>query len=315
MQSSKESAIKLEGLTKKYGERTVLDNISLTITKGLTFGLLGPNGAGKSSMINIISGISKQTMGEVYVMGKNIKNHIDECKMKIGTVVQEVMLDPFFSVFDYLIFMAGYYGIPRSKAKSRIQEVCEALSLTEHLYKNTRMLSGGMKRRLLIAKAILHDPEIIILDEPTAGVDIELRTSLWDYMGQLKNQGKTIILTTHYLEEAQSFCDKIAFINKGKIIANDTTNNILHKTGLKTAIFQVDRIEAFDQPKSCTINFNRQLNTVEVEYSPNVFQISSILSIFKELNINVMDVTTKEVTLDDIFLSIFHNNYAKAVNI
>ena len=306
MRNAENSAIILEGLTKKYGNRTVLNNISLSIPKGLIFGLLGPNGAGKSSMINIISGLIQQTSGEVTIMGKNTKTHPTECKKIIGTAIQEVLLDPFFSVKDYLTFMAGYYGICKKDAEKRIEEVCTPLSLMEHLHKSTRMLSGGMKKRLIVAKALLHNPEIIILDEPTAGVDIELRASLWHYILELQKQGKTIILTTHYLEEAQSFCDNIAFINRGNIIANDTKQNILSKFHLKTASISLDKITEFKAPQNCNLKVIEAKNTIVVRYNPEEFELFQFISYLNNLGMKILDISTKEATLDDVFLSIFN---------
>lgn len=306
MENIQDSAIVLNNLTKKYGDKTVLNNVSLSIPKGTIFGLLGPNGAGKSSIINIISGIVKQTSGEVFVMGKDIAKQSNECKMHIGTAIQEVLLDPFFAVIDYLTFMAGYYGLTKSQARKRIDEVCSALDLTEHLHKKTRMLSGGMKRRLIIAKALLHNPEIIILDEPTAGVDIELRTSLWKYMLDLQKQGKTIILTTHYLEEAESFCDHIAFLNHGNIILNDTKNNILERISNKNVILYVDQIKPFDAPQNCIIKTDNTTNSFELKYNPSVFEISTFLSLIESSGMKIQDVSSVEASLDDIFLSVFN---------
>ena len=306
MRNAENNAIILEGLTKKYGNKTVLNNISLSIPKGLIFGLLGPNGAGKSSMINIISGLIPQTSGEVTIMGKNTKIYPTECKKIIGTAIQEVLLDPFFSVKDYLTFMAGYYGISKQDAQKRIKEVCTPLSLMEHLHKNTRMLSGGMKKRLIVAKALLHNPEIIILDEPTAGVDIELRTSLWNYILELQKQGKTIILTTHYLEEAQSFCDNIAFINHGNIIANDKKQNILSQFHLKTASIFVDKIIEFKAPQNCNLEFVEAKNTIIARYNPTDFDFFNFVSYLNNLGMKILDISTKEATLDDVFLSIFN---------
>jgi ABC-2 type transport system ATP-binding protein len=310
MNNVESNAIVIQNLIKRYGSKTILNNVSLQIPKGIVFGLLGPNGAGKSSMINIISGIIKQTEGDVFIMNKNIKTHPNECKILIGTAIQEVLLDPFFSVKDYLTFMAGYYGIPKNKAKERIEEVCTHLDLIPHLHKNTRMLSGGMKKRLIIAKAILHNPEIIILDEPTAGVDIELRSSLWSYILKLQKQGKTIILTTHYLEEAESFCDRIAFINEGKIILNDTKKNILNILQSKTLSIIVNSIKSFEEPKNCNISLDEKLNTILVNYNPANFDISNLIQTIQESKMIITDIISKQSNLDDVFLSIFkHKSY------
>jgi ABC-2 type transport system ATP-binding protein len=298
-------ALVLKNLVKKYGSRYALENVSLSIPKGLIFGLLGPNGAGKSTMINIIAGIIKQTSGDVFILGKDTKAHLNECKMLVGTAMQDVLLDPFFTVYEYLTFTAGYYGIYGKKAKTRIEEICSALSLIPHLKKNTRMLSGGMKRRLIVAKAILHDPEIIILDEPTAGVDIELRNSLWDYVLELNKQGKTIILTTHYLEEAQNFCHNLAFINEGKIILNEKTPNVLKTlNSKKISVFLEDGADLSKiNLQNATLNNKERL--IELTYNPLTFSIDEFLNLINNYGLKVRDVSTKEPTLDDIFLSIF----------
>ena len=299
-------AIKLEGLTKEYplqgGVKMALNGVNLTIPKGLIFGLLGPNGAGKSTIINIISGIIQATSGNVFVMGKDFNKDQKFCKQKIGTAVQEVLLDPFFSVEEYLTFIAGYYGISGKKTKERIHEVCESLSLTAHLKKNTRMLSGGMKRRLLVAKAIIHNPDIIILDEPTAGVDIELRNSLWDFMLKLnKKEGKTIILTTHYLKEAEDFCDRIAFINNGNIILEDTKHKILQKINSKTIAFKIEGELDFTLP----IGVSFKEGELKIMSKENNFDLTSFLHHLANSKVKIVDILTKETTLDDIFLSLF----------
>lgn len=304
MQSISEALV-LKNLVKKYGSRYALDDVSLSIPKGLIFGLLGPNGAGKSTMINIIAGITKQTSGDVFILGKDTKTHLNECKMLVGTAIQDVLLDPFFTVYEYLTFIAGYYGIYGKKAKNRIDEVCSALSLTPHLKKNTRMLSGGMKRRLVIAKAILHDPEIIILDEPTAGVDIELRKSLWSYVLELNKKGKTIILTTHYLEEAESFCHNLAFINEGKIILNEKTSTVLKTLNTKKISIFLEEGADVSKIKIENTILNNQENSIELTYNPLTSSIDEFLYLIHNAGLKVRDISTKEPNLDDIFLSIF----------
>lgn len=300
------NAIKLEGLRKDYyiqgNVKTALNGVDLAIPKGIIFGLLGPNGAGKSTIINIISGIIQATSGNVFVMGKDFIKEQNFCKQQIGTAIQEVVLDPFFSVEEYLTFIAGYYGLSGKKAKERIHSVCESLSLTPHLKKNTRMLSGGMKRRLIVAKAIIHNPSIIILDEPTAGVDIELRNSLWSFMLKLnKEEGKTIILTTHYLKEAEDFCDRIGFINNGNIILEDTKTKILKKINSKTIVFKVEGNINFELPDGVTFK-NGELKIMFNEVN---FDLTMLLQQIAQSNVKVLDILTKETTLDDIFLSLF----------
>jgi ABC-2 type transport system ATP-binding protein len=302
---SSTDAITIRGLSKVYqgkrGVKKAVEDISFSIKRGTIYGILGPNGAGKSTIINIISGIINKTSGEILMDGEEISKNPEYFKRKIGTAVQEIMLDPFFSVKEYLEFTAGYYGLSGVKRKERIEEVCEALSLTPHFAKHTRMLSGGMKRRLVIAKALLHDPEIIILDEPTAGVDIELRTSLWNYVRKLNEQGKTIILTTHYLKEAEQFCDRIAFINEGKIVMEDTKDSILQHINTKKLILTFEGRIEMPTLSGCSIKENG--NTVEITYNPILTDIGGLLSQFDTKKIR--DISSVEPTLDDIFLSIF----------
>jgi ABC-2 type transport system ATP-binding protein len=313
--SLNETAIELRNLTKNYtlrgGVKTALSDVSLSIPKGSVFGILGPNGAGKSTIINIISGILKKTSGEIFVSGKDASLDLNFAKMQIGTAIQEVVLDPFFTVLQYLTFTAGYYGITGLNAKQRIEEVCNRLQLIEHLQKNTRMLSGGMKRRLIIAKALIHNPEIIILDEPTAGVDIELRASLWKYMQDLNREGKTIILTTHYLQEAQDFCDRIAFINNGKIILEDNKDNILKLLNSKKILFLLKNdLPNFDLPSNCVLTKKNVPGGMELEliYNPLSFKLEDFLQKLYDAKAQVKDITSVEASLDDIFISIFKKN-------
>lgn len=305
--ADEEYAILTKDLVKSYKVgsvfKNVLDGVSLSIKKGSIYGILGPNGAGKTTIINIISGIIKKTSGDVFIDGIDLERDINSCKYKIGTAIQEVMLDPFFSVLDYLKFTAGYYNIPKSVANTRILEICQSLDLTPHLKKNTRMLSGGMKRRLIIAKALLHDPDIIILDEPTAGVDIELRNSLWMYVKKLNKMGKTIILTTHYLEEAQEFCDRIAFIDKGRIILEDSKDNILRKFNTKKIVFSVSGASSLKLPSGCVLAKND--NLLELTYNPNNFDLSEFFTNLHESGVKIYNVSSFEPSLDDVFISIF----------
>jgi ABC-2 type transport system ATP-binding protein len=307
-----ETAISLKNLTKLYtlksGAKKAIDDINLNIPTGEIFGILGPNGAGKSTIINIISGITEKTSGEIFIMGQDMSKNANLCKHKIGTAIQEVMLDPFFTVKEYLTFIAGYYEIDRKEAKNRIEEVCGNLDLLPHLEKNTRMLSGGMKRRLIIAKALIHNPDIIILDEPTAGVDIELRNSLWNYMVSLNKAGKTIILTTHYLQEAEQFCDNIAFISDGKIILEDTKTNILQRVNTKKITLLIENEGDFKLPEGCTKQATDKGILLEFTYNPKVFSLEKLFQSLYEAKVSIKDISTLEPNLDDIFLSIYKHN-------
>ena len=220
-------ALSIKNLTKKYQNSNffALDDINLKVKKGSFFGLLGPNGAGKSTIINIISNIISKDSGEIKICGKDLDQQTKEAKLKIGIVPQELIIDPFFTVYETLELYAGYYGV--RKKDRRTDEILQALGLADKKHQKPRSLSGGMRRRLLVAKALVHNPELLILDEPTAGVDVELRDQLWNYVKKLNKAGTTIILTTHYLEEAEELCDEIAFLNKGKIINQGKKSKIL----------------------------------------------------------------------------------------
>lgn len=213
------SALHIEHFTKKYGDFTAVDDLNLDIAKGEFFGFLGPNGAGKSTTIHCITGISRITDGEILVNGVNVKNDYKEARQHIGLSPQEFNVDIFAPTKDILWYVAGYYGIPKKERKQHIEEMIEVFDLKDHANKPFRALSGGLKRRAMLARAMVHDPDILILDEPTAGVDVELRHELWDYLRQLNKKGKTIILTSHYLEEVELLCNRIGVINHGKLVA------------------------------------------------------------------------------------------------
>jgi ABC-2 type transport system ATP-binding protein len=214
-------ALQITDFTKKYGDFTAVDNLNLTIPKGEFFGFLGPNGAGKSSTIHAITGIATVTSGTIEVFGTDVEHHFREARQQIGLSPQEFNVDVFASAEKIIWYVAGYYGMSRSDRRSRMDELFDILDLKDHKDKPFRMLSGGLKRRVMLARAMVHDPELLILDEPTAGVDVELRLELWDYLKKINNDGKTILFTSHYLEEVQELCERIAIINHGKLIAVD----------------------------------------------------------------------------------------------
>lgn len=212
------NALEIQGFTKKYGNYLAVDNISLNIKKGEFFGFLGPNGAGKTSTLHCITGISKYDEGSIKVFGLDVKAEYRQARMKIGLSPQEFNIDIFAPVDKILWTVGGYYGMNNAKRKQRIEELLDILEMQPHRNKIFRALSGGLKRRVLIARAMIHDPELLILDEPTAGVDVELRHELWEYLKRINSQGKTILLTSHYLEEVEYLCTRIGIINNGKII-------------------------------------------------------------------------------------------------
>jgi ABC-2 type transport system ATP-binding protein len=221
------SAIKVEQVTKQYHDLRALDGVDLDIAQGEFFGLLGPNGAGKTTLISIIAGLARATTGRASVMGHDVVTDYRAARRSLGVVPQELVMDPFFTVLETLTFQSGYFGIKNNAAW--IDEVIEHLDLTDKAHTNMRRLSGGMKRRVLVAQALVHKPPVIILDEPTAGVDVELRQGLWRFIRRLNEDGHTIVLTTHYLEEAEALCGRIAMLKQGRVVALDTTQNLLRK--------------------------------------------------------------------------------------
>ncbi len=286
--------------SKKSGDKVALSGINLEVEEGAFFGLLGPNGAGKSTLINILSSVVTKTNGEVSVFGYDLDKQNKEVKKSIGVVPQELVLDPFFSVRQVLDNTAGYYGI---RAKDRItDQIIEVMGLKDKAGTNSRKLSGGMLRRLLVAKAMVHSPKLLILDEPTAGVDVELRQQLWDYIVKLNKQGTTILLTTHYLQEAEELCDRIAVINNGQIIANDNKNTLLKMLDRKRIIITSDKkiTEIPDSLRQFTVKIN-DLGQIEVEYHTRKTKISDILSAIAMANIIISDISTKESDLEDVF--------------
>ena len=228
-----QSAVLVEHLTKSYGSLQALKNVSLDVKEGEFFGLLGPNGAGKTTLISILAGLCRPDSGRAFVMGTNVQTNFIEARRLLGVVPQELVFDPFFTVRETLRFQSGYFGIRNND--EWIDEIMTHLDLTSKANSNMRSLSGGMKRRVLVAQALVHRPPVIVLDEPTAGVDVELRQSLWKFISRLNQDGHTILLTTHYLEEAESLCGRIAMLKSGQVVALDTTQNLLARYGAHKA--------------------------------------------------------------------------------
>ncbi len=224
-----QSAVLVEHLSKSYGSLQALKDVSLDIKEGEFFGLLGPNGAGKTTLISILAGLCRPDSGRAFIMGTNVQTHFIEARRLLGVVPQELVFDPFFTVRETLRFQSGYFGIRNND--DWIDEIMTHLDLTSKANSNMRSLSGGMKRRVLVAQALVHRPPVIVLDEPTAGVDVELRQSLWKFISRLNQDGHTILLTTHYLEEAESLCGRIAMLKSGQVVALDTTQNLLVRYG------------------------------------------------------------------------------------
>jgi len=286
--------------SKKTADKHALADVNLNIKQGSFFGLLGPNGAGKSTLINILAGLVVKTSGDVKINGHCIEQQLKQARQSIGIVPQELVLDPFFTVRETLEIFAGYYGVP--KQQRRTEEILKAMALTDKADAKPRKLSGGMRRRLLIGKALVHNPDIIVLDEPTAGVDIELRQQLWDYVRQLNaKHGKTIVLTTHYLEEAEELCDEIAIINHGKIIAQDKKAKLLSDCNSKQIIVECNN--AVNKAPASLAEYELQLDktSITISYNPAEVQIAKILHDIDAAKLNIADIKTKEASLEDVF--------------
>ncbi|MDP9163646.1 MAG: ABC transporter ATP-binding protein [Pseudomonadota bacterium] len=298
------AAIRIDSLSKTYaGGKVALDNVSFDVPRGQIFGLLGPNGAGKSTLINILAGLVVKTGGKAIVWGFDIDQHPRNAKRSIGIVPQEILFDPFFTPREALEIQAGMYGVPKAERQS--DALLAAMHLTDKANAYARTLSGGMKRRLLVAKAMVHSPPILVLDEPTAGVDIELRMQLWAYVKSLNAQGVTVVLTTHYLEEAEQLCDRIAIINHGKLIANEPTRDLIAKAQDKAVVVTVDRDLAAAPVAPCfdkiEISGERQLT---ITYRKDRVNAGEVLAALQADGLGIVDVTTKDPDLEDVFLSL-----------
>jgi ABC-2 type transport system ATP-binding protein len=300
-------AIEIKNLSKTYkkskksSEKIALKSVDLQIKKGSFFGLLGPNGAGKSTIINILAGLVNKTSGEVKIAGLNIDENQQAAKFKIGIVPQELVIDPFFNVRETLEIYAGYYGI--KKSDRRTDEIIEALGLKDKALATPRSLSGGMRRRLLVAKALVHNPEILVLDEPTAGVDVELRNQLWNYVKKLNAAGTTILLTTHYLEEAEVLCDEIAVINHGQVIACDRKENLMKLLSSKELIVTcADAVKADVAALFPDLEFKfLAQDKISLTYDPEKIEVEKILRIISDAAIQIKDISTKQPDLEEIF--------------
>jgi ABC-2 type transport system ATP-binding protein len=299
-----EPAIRIENLSKTYaGGKLALDNVTFDVPRGKIFGLLGPNGAGKSTLINILAGLVVKSAGKVTIWGFDIDEHPRNAKRSIGVVPQEIIFDPFFTPRETLEIQAGLYGIPPGERQS--DELLAAMHLTDKANAYSRTLSGGMKRRLLVAKAMVHSPPILVLDEPTAGVDVELRRQLWDYVRKLNAQGVTIVLTTHYLEEAEELCDRIAIINHGKVIANEPTRELVSKAQEKAVVVTFDRDIAEVPVNACFENIALlDERTLEITYRKDRANAGQVLSALAADGLGIVDVSTRDPDLEDVFLSL-----------
>ena len=297
-------AISIQNLEKEYaGGKRALDGVSIDVPRGQIFGLLGPNGAGKSTLINILAGMVNKTAGDVTIWGFDIDQHPRNAKASIGVVPQEIVFDPFFTPAETLELQAGLYGVPRSRR--RTMQLLRAMHLEDKANAYSRTLSGGMKRRLLVAKAMVHSPPILVLDEPTAGVDVELRQQLWNHVRSLNEEGVTIVLTTHYLEEAERLCDRIAIINHGRLIANETPRTLVAMAQEKAVEVTVDRdvIEVPQAPCFDKIALIAE-RTLAITYRKDKVNAGQVLAALQAEGLGIIDVSTREADLEDVFLNL-----------
>jgi len=304
-----EFALEVEDLVKVYARsakappKRALDGVSLQVRRGELFGLLGPNGAGKSTLINILAGLVNKTSGTARIWGIDIAADPRNARGAIGIVPQELNLDAFFTPREALEVQAGLYGVPRSER--RTEEILAAVGLSDKADAFSRSLSGGMRRRLLVAKAMVHAPPVLVLDEPTAGVDVELRNQLWVYVRQLNARGVTVVLTTHYLPEAQEMCDRIAIIDRGQVIALDTTRALLARIDNKALVLTVDR--DLGSVPATLAGFKAELagpRSLRIHYQPSRAPVAAILAAVQGAGIGILDLTTEEADLEDVFLQL-----------
>ncbi len=305
---NKKNALKVENLTKIYSknspkENRALNNLNLEVKEGEIFGLLGPNGAGKTTFLNILAGTVVKDFGNLSIWGYDLDKNPRQVRSSIGIVPQEINLDAFFSPKKLLELQAGLYGIPK---KERItDDILKLVSLEKQANSYARSLSGGMKRRLLIAKAMVHRPPILVLDEPTAGVDVELRQNLWNNVKTLNKQGITIILTTHLMYEAQEMCSRIAILNKGNLVKLDTTNNLLDSIKTKKIIFKVNKVISIDSLNLNGIKFSYKTDKeIVVLYEKKKHKIDEIINKIKNAGMEIHDISTDEGNLEDVFIDL-----------
>ena len=303
------NAIEISGLNKTYRAsgkapaKIALNDINLNIPKGSIYGLLGPNGAGKSTLINIMAGLVVKTSGTVSLWGRDLDKEPQNAKAAIGIVPQEINYDPFFSPRRLLDIQAGMYGVPKAERKS--MELLDLVGLADKADAYTRSLSGGMKRRLLVAKALVHTPPILILDEPTAGVDVELRQMMWERVKMLNERGVTVLLTTHYLEEAEELCDSIAIINHGRIIVNESKRDLIGRLDSKEITFRLDRdVSALPSLLEGYSVTQDDARTLRIRYAPKETQAGQLIEIIQKSGYGIADVKTQESDLEDVFLQL-----------
>ncbi len=310
-----DNAISIRGLRKTYKgskkapAKTALDGVDLIIPRGSIFGLLGPNGAGKSTLINILAGVVNKTEGDVLVWGRDIDQRPRDARAALGVVPQEIIADVFFTPREALEVQAGFYGVP--PAERRSDDLLAALGLTDKAHAYVRALSGGMKRRLMVAKALVHNPPILILDEPTAGVDVELRRQLWDYVRRINAEGVTIVLTTHYLEEAQALCDTIAIVNRGRVVACEPTGQLLRRLDTRNVVVTPeDAVEAPPGLEGFEVR-PRPSGAFAVTYRRDRSSVEQVLAAVRAAGVTIRDITTEDPDLEDVFLALTYGDAAQ----
>jgi ABC-2 type transport system ATP-binding protein len=299
-----QAAIEIDGLCKTYqGGKRALDGVTFDVPRGQIFGLLGPNGAGKSTLINILAGLVMKTGGRAAIWGFDIDQHPRNAKASIGIVNQEILFDPFFTPKETLEIQAGLYGVKKSAFDP--MALLRAVHLEDKAHAYSRTLSGGMKRRLMVAKAMVHSPPVLVLDEPTAGVDVELRQQLWAYVKQLNARGVTVVLTTHYLEEAEQLCDRIAIINHGTLIANKPTRELVGMAQEKVVEVTVDRDVAETPQNACFQKIELKGDrTLVITYRKDQANAGEVLGAVQGGGYGIVDVSTREADLEDVFLNL-----------
>lgn len=299
------TAVEIENVSKNYGSLKALKAVSLSIREGEFFGLLGSNGAGKTTLISIMAGLVRADLGTVRIMGHDVVAHFQSARKNIGVVPQELVFDPFFTVRETLKLQSGYFGLKKNDAW--IDEVLFNLGLTDKADTNMRALSGGMKRRVLVAQALVHKPPVIVLDEPTAGVDVELRQTLWQFIGRLNREKHTVLLTTHYLEEAQNWCNRIAMLQHGSLVALDTTESLLYQSAQTRLII---RLAAGEMPNTLKIRYSGEKTAAPNTWTLAVTQpddIEPILCALRQSGATIAEVQLKQPDLEEVFMNIMQN--------
>ena len=296
------SALSIQNFTKYYGSFKAVDNLNLEVERGDFFGFLGPNGAGKTTTINAITGLGNFKQGKICVMGFDVMRDYKEARLLIGLAPQEVNFDPFLNARQILFFIGGYYGLKRSAAKQRAEELLKNFGLWEHRKLGYKQLSGGLKRRLLIARSLVHKPQMLILDEPTAGVDIELRYQLWEELKKMnEEEGTTIILTTHYIEEAERLCKKIGIINQGKLVACDKTDTLIQQMNHDIILVRLDRSVGESLEKLKRFNLTVKEDGKLLLFRESRLQLNAILKVIHNTSLEIEHVEIEKTTLEDVF--------------